>query len=241
MKHMRFCPIRTRKSKNIFYCVILQCLLLIIVLFLFKIRKIDYVKFFDVWEIKTCIPVSIMFFVIIIFYCGAIKNNYCRREIAFWAVLTKKRITMYGPMWFKGLKINSIQKVFVCNAWVYNKKEWEFRAPKGAKSRWAEFTGNNEKNFDFQTLFVIMPEKSDLSLITDATSEGKTKLTKENYAKYKQIANNKKIIMLDGTEKNYNFLRQVFEYEKFEGINKFDAKIINDFEQIFEDKIVRKI
>ncbi|MBO5067704.1 MAG: hypothetical protein J6C62_04815 [Clostridia bacterium] len=163
------------------------------------------------------------------------KRQYCNREVAFWAVLTKKAISVVGPLYYTKIKLSNVEKVFVWHTWIYENTYFERNKPKGAYPRFAEFTGYNRKHFDFQRFFILIPYKCDIDFDVRTDAAGKTRLTSENYKKYKNIANNKKIIIIDGTEKNYKFLRQVFEYEKFAGVKKYDVKHLEEFEQLFED------
>ena len=239
MKHIRVCPTRGDKSKVVFWAVLSICLIGCLTLVILKIEGMEDVEILGC-KIKSFIFVSIFFAIIAIILLLAIKNNYCKRELAILAILTKKNLRTIGLLSYKRLKKDNVQKILVWQTWIYNKKEWERCRPKGARPRWAEYTGNNEENFDLKNLFIVVPNNFDLKLEIDGTFNDKTALTSKNYAEYKKIANNKKIIMLDGTKRNYEFLRQVFEYERFEGVKKHDVENIQEFEQLFQDKIVRK-
>ena len=227
MKHIRFCPVRKKDSGVLLLFACLMFLLCILVLIVSCVKHITQ---------TPALFSSLLFFIILsIFLLGVVKRQYCNREVAFWAVLTKKAISVVGPLYYTKIKLANVEKVLVCHMWIYNNKDFERIAPKGARPRWAEFTGNNRKHFDFQSFFILIPKTCSFDLNVKVDSSGKTKLTSENYKKYKNIANNKKIIIIDGTEKNYKFLRQVFEYEKFAGVKKYDVKHLEEFEQLFED------
>ena len=226
MKHIKFCPIRKDNNCKYIFVMVIEFFLLSVIMLLvvFWIHK-------EI-NLETFMAVVSLFLILILTLFLCVKWQYCKREIAFWSILTKKSITVTGCLNYAKIKNDDVQKILVWQTWLYKVIYGEERnPPKGSKPRWAEFTGNNSKKFYLHNLFILIPNGCNVDLDMRGTADGKTRLTKENYSKYKEIANNKKIIMLDGTEENYKYLRQVFEYERFEGLKKDDVKWLEEAEK----------
>ena len=227
MKHVKFCPVRKKDSEVLLLFACLMFLPCVSILIVFHVKDIKQITYYFTWitiSVPTALSIILLLFILSIFLLGVAKRQYCNREVAFWAVLTKKAISVVGPLYYTRIKLANVEKVFVWHTWVYENTYGERNKPKGANPRFAEVTGNNSKKFDFHSFFILVPKDFDDDLDIRADAAGKTRLTSENYKKYKHIANNKNIIMLDATEENYKYLRQVFEYTKFVGIKKYDTK-----------------
>ena len=223
MKHIRFCATRKDVSKVVF--------LIIILVFTVVVTPLVFIAIKGVNDLLSYLLTILIFLLIFVFFCVMLKKQYCNGEVVFWAFITKKNIVAIGPMSYARLKIKNVQNIIVWQTWIYKFRYGERNKPKGAKPRHAEFTGNNGKNFYLQRFFIIVPSDFDIDLDMKADAIGKPKLTSENYKKYKKIANDKNIIMLDGTTDNYEYLRQEFKYEKFVGINKSDIKWLEEIEK----------
>ena len=87
---------------------------------------------------------------------------------------------------------------------------------------------------------MIVPKNCNIDLDFKDITNGKIKLTNENYEKYKEIANNKRIVMIDGIEDNYIFLRQCIKKEQFCGLTENDNKDLEKYEEIYQRKLSKK-
>lgn len=233
MKHLKFCPVRKEDSGVLLLFACLMFLPCVAILIFFRVKDMKQVTFYFTRmtiSVSTPLFVSLVYFISIIFLLGIEKRVYCNREVAFWTVLSKKAISVVGPLYYTRIKLANVEKVFVWHTWIYGNTYDERNKPKAATPRFAEFTGYNEKKFAFHSFFILAHKNfnDDFDIKVDAA--GKTRLTSENYKKYKHIANNKNIIMLDATEENYKYLRQVFEYTKFVGVKKYDTKNLKTLE-----------
>ena len=234
MKHLKFCPVRKKDSGILLFFACLMHLPGVALLIVFNLKDIKQTTYYYfTWitiSVPTALLIGLLYFILIIFLLRVEKKQYCNREVAFWAVLTKKAISVVGPLYYTRIKLANVEKVFVWHTWIYVNTYGERGKPKAAYPRFAEVTDKNRKKFDFHGFFILVPKNFDDDLDTRVDAAGKTRLIRENYKKYKNIANNKKIIMLDATEENYKYIRQVFAHDKFVGVKKYDISSLKILE-----------
>ena len=82
MKHIKFCPIRKNISRIIFVGVAL--------IFLDFAAGLVLALFNKVVDTLSYTVVLVIFLLLFIVICVGTRGQYCKREIAFWSILTKK-------------------------------------------------------------------------------------------------------------------------------------------------------
>ena len=144
------------------------------------------------------------------------RFDYSRNELGFLVCLNKRRITSFPQNSFPTtIRTKKIDKIYLSSPWIFN--YWpQWRDTLSTRPKKATVTEYSKRAFYPQPFFIIAPKRANINICFDVDSEGNIELTDKNYKKYKKIANNKRVILIDATQKNYEFLRQVFTYDKFE-------------------------